>query len=62
MASSATNHTPGRFARGIRAIFPTPRWALVLIASDVALGLAHAPLWVHAGVGVLLHLAAHVLV
>ena len=61
MASTATNHTPGRVARGIQAILPTLRWAFVLIASDLALGLAHAPLWAHAGVGVLLHLAAHML-
>jgi hypothetical protein len=60
MASSATNHNPGGVARVIHAIFPTRRWALVLVTTDVALGLGLAPIWAHVAAGTLLHPVAHV--
>lgn len=43
----------------IHWIVPSSRLAVVLVATDVALQLSGAPLWVHLALGVLIHAVAH---
>jgi len=59
MAPSATNHTRGRMARVVLWVVPSPRIAIVLVATDVLLTFGDAPIWVRLLVGVLVHAAVH---
>ena len=58
MAPNVQQPHPGRMARVVHWVALSPRVAIILVATDIALSLGNTPTWVRVLAGVLVHAAA----
>jgi len=61
MASKTSIPCSGRVARVVHWLFPFRRQVAIGLVTEVTLAILGIPLWLHLALGVLLHIAVHLL-
>ena len=60
MASNAATTTTGRMARVIHWLFPSRTQVAISLGTDAVLAVLGLPLWMHLALGIVLHVALHI--